>query len=283
MDEQRRIIQEEMDRLDAANQSAETLRHLDARNAFINNTPGFYTGNDQMMCLTIQMYSRDDWNALFGGRGLQPAVLSYALHCIDNRIPLEVSLLLETETNVRHRIHEAIFIIHMPNHEQFYDGHMFELEFGEGSHTHQTINRLFNTETRAVVQYMTQYDLLQFLADDYEAANLLERFLDGFNPIRYDVANNELSAHDCAVFFGHDDEDNDDFGENNVEEAVAVRPPPPVNDFGAIFQEQLAQIDMEEGDEDLFNDPNIIPYWLENNDRINELILLRRERRRVQV
>jgi hypothetical protein len=279
MDDQQGRIQAEWERVDAANQSAATLEHMQVRNAFINNTPGFYTGNDQMMCLTIQMYSIDDWNALFGGRPMQPAMLSYALDCIANNIPLEVSLLLET--NVRHRIHEAIFIIHMPNHEQFYDGHMFELEFSEGSHTHQTINRLFDTETRAVVQVMRQYDLLQFLADDYEAADLLERFLDGFNPIQYDAANHELSAHDCAVFFGHDDDE--DFGyENDVVVAVVPPPPPPVNDFGAIFQEQLAQIEMEEGENDLFNDPNIIPYWLENNDRINELILLRRERRRVQ-
>ncbi len=231
-----------------------------------------------MMCLTIQMYSMEDWNALFGGRPLQPALLTYALDCIANDIPLEVSLLLEM--NVRPRLHEAIFIIHMPNHQQFYDGHIFELEFSEGSHTHQTINRLFDTETRAVVQFMRQYDVLQFLADDDEAANLLERLLDGFNPIHYDAANNELSAHDCAVFFGQDnDEDFDGPGHEN--DVVAVRPPPPVNDFGVIFQEQLAQIDMEDGGHNPLNDPNIIPYWLENNDRINELIQMREERFRV--
>jgi hypothetical protein len=265
-----RQIQAEMDRVDAANQSAETRRHMQSRNAFINNTAGFSTGNDLMMCRTIQMNSMDDWNALFGGRPLQPAMLTYALDCIANDFPLEVSLLLEM--NTRPRLHEAIFIIHIPNHEHFYDGHMFELEFSEGSYTHQTINRLFDTETRAVVQFMRQYDLLQFLADDDEAADLLERLLDGFNPMQYDAANHEVSAHDCAVFFGP---------EYGPENDVAVPPPPPVNDFGAILQQHLAQIEMEDGYNPL-NDPNIIPYWLENNDRINELILLQRERRRVQ-
>jgi hypothetical protein len=218
----------------------------------------------------------DDWNALFGGRPLQPAMLTYALDCIANDFPLEVSLLLEM--NTRPRLHEAIFIIHIPNHEHFYDGHMFELEFSEGSYTHQTINRLFDTETRAVVQFMRQYDLLQFLADDDEAADLLERLLDGFNPMQYDAAaNHGLYAHDCVVFFGQDNDEDFDGPENDV----AVPPPQPVNDFGAIFQQHLAQIDMDEEYNPL-NDPNIIPYWLENNDRINELILLQRERRRVQ-
>lgn len=278
VDQRQRQIQAEIDRVDAANQSAETLEHMQSRNAFINNTPGFYTGNDIMMCRTIQMYSMDDWNALFGGRPLQPAMRTYALDCIANDAPLEVSLLLEM--NARARLHEAIFIIHMPNHEQFYDGHMFEVEFSEGSHTHQTINRLFDTETRAVVQFMRQYDLLQFLADDDEAADLLERLLDGFNPMQYDAANHELFAHDCAVFFGPEDEDFDD-GPDHENNVVAVRPPPPVNDFGAIFQQHLAQIEMEDVYNPL-NDPNIIPYWLENNERMNELILLQRERRRVQ-
>jgi len=279
VDHRQRQIQDEIDRVNRANQSAATRQHMDERNAFINNTPGYYTGQDQMECLTIQMYSMDDWNALFGGRPLQPAMLTYALACIANNIPLEVSVLLEM--NAWPRNHEAIFIIYMPNHEQFYDGHMFEVEFSEGSHTHQTINRLFNTETRAVVQFMTQYDVLQFLADDGETANLLDRFLAGFNPVHYDD-NHEVTAHDCAVFFGRDQDNDEVFDgpgpENNME--VAVRPPPPVNDFGAIFQEQLAQLDMEEGYNPQ-NDPNIIPYWLENNERINELIQMREERLRI--
>ena len=111
------------------------------------------------------------------------------------------------------------------------------------------------------------------------------------------------------------EEEWEEWEEEEEEEQIAIPPPPPVNDFAAIYhdiilenggynneneyrdravargvennqmwdyirnnhqpeQEPRANVDIFE------NQENIIPYWLENNDRINEYLDLQEERRR---
>jgi hypothetical protein len=161
-------------------------------------------------CLTVQMYDPNDWKDLFGRESLCPNLQQYVDAILrydqDNTgtAPfegnLEVSLLLEENVNpVCSGIHRAVFLIYASPHKQFYDGHIIGIEFGEGSRTHQTIQRIFDMESRAVVQEITQYDILTFLADENEMETLVyEYFLQGFNPKYYDINPEEISWHDCS-------------------------------------------------------------------------------------
>jgi hypothetical protein len=117
-----------------------------------------------------------------------------------------------------------------------------------------------------------------------------------------------LPNRDEAVAEAEQDEAED-------EEQIAIPPPPPVNDFGRIYQDVIMEYDDEDDNpneyrervlergveniqmwnnirnnyrpeehrapEQIFdNQENIIQYWLENNDRVNEYLALQEERRR---
>jgi hypothetical protein len=72
-----------------------------------------------------------------------------------------VSPLLEEDVNpVRSGIHRTVFLIYAAPHKHFYDGYIVHIEFNEGSRAHQTIQRIFDMETHAIVQEITQYDIL---------------------------------------------------------------------------------------------------------------------------
>lgn len=235
------------DRVDERNRSAEIRQQCRMRSMGINNTEQYFSGHHSHMCLTIQIESREDWADLVGHTILGADVHEYALQSIQytetrGAIPfsgyLHVSLLME---EVRPGIFGAILLIYKAPHQQFHDGHIIELEFGQGSFTHQTINRLFSQD-RAVVQFMTEYQLLGFLADQDECDMILGRFMGGFNFIfDFIFEQNERNQHDCMY--------NDIFGD--ADDVVAVPPPLPVNDFGAIFWEQY---DILQNDEE--NAPN---------------------------
>lgn len=160
-------------------------------------------------CLTIQMYDPIDWNDLFGRESLRPELQQYVDDIFrfnpdtTGTVPfkgnLEVSLLLEENVHpVRPGIYRAVFLIYTALHKQFHDGHIVGIEFGEGSHTHQTIQRIFDVETRAIIQEITQCDMLTFLAEEDELNTLLyEYFLQGFNPKYYGI-DSDRSWHECS-------------------------------------------------------------------------------------
>jgi hypothetical protein len=163
---------------------------------------------------------------------------------------LEVSLLLEE--NATPGIHRAVFIVYVTPHQQFYDGHLIEMEYGEGSYRQQTINRMF---AHAIVQEFTESRILAFLADDIEMNSLLYGyFLDGFNPIRFanaaaDVDDERRRRHECHNVVNvvlHDGV------EPNV--VVAIPPPPPVNDFAAIYREYYGDDASDDDDDDASDD-----------------------------
>ena len=191
---------------------------------------------------------------------------------------LEVSLLMQD--NYRPGVHAAIFFVYLTPHRKFHDGHMIQIEFSEGSNTHQNIDRLFDTNTHAIVSQASQYQILGFLADDHEAMDLLYScFMDDeFNPRRYSYAvvvprpddenfdngeeeyeyivdpnaNNEHRCHDELY---HDERPRPrpqrlQLEDDVADEVVAVAavaaippPPPPVNDIAAIFHRNLELYD----------------------------------------
>ena len=190
---------------------AEFLR----RQNLINNTRNYHTGHVIHHGLSIQMFDPYDWYALFGNEDLPPDLVSYAeesIRCFQDGTSdggnLEVTLLMELNF-IRPGRHLGIFLIHLTPHRQFYNGHVVQIEFDEGSFTHQMIERLFDIQTNAIVVQMSEYDVLKFLADEDEMLYLLDTFLYGFNPMRFGIndygyivdpeAGNIHPFHDCQV------------------------------------------------------------------------------------
>jgi hypothetical protein len=257
-------VMAQMDAMDE--RAADYHTNADIRNRFrdrlamINNTDRYHTGDNVVQCRTIQMCDPEDWIALFGS---EQQVYPYAQRCMDydqdetRTVPyageLEVSLLLEE--NATPGIHRAVFIVYVTPHQQFYDGHLIEMEYGEGSYRQQTINRMF---AHAIVQEFTESRILAFLADDIEMNSLLYGyFLDGFNPMRFanaaaDVDDERRRRHECHNVVNvvlHDGVD-PNAAVPELAAVVAIPPPPPVNDFAAIYREYYGDDASDDDDDD---------------------------------
>jgi hypothetical protein len=274
------------------NRSNEIAERRYERAVAINNTNGYRTGNRIHHLRAIQMYNYDDWNALFGNiTNLDPLLREYAQASIDYvddetgtllfAGQMEVSLM--TQENYRPGVHVFTFFIHLTPHRGFYDGHMIQMEVGEGSQRHRTINRLFDTNTRAIVLQATEYQLLEFLAVDDEAMELLHgSFLDNeLQTMRLsyvDVAPENRPAEDGEHGeyqvnpYAIDEHEWHVCAEEYVADAivaadVAIPPPPPVNDFAAIYQRYYDAYDRNEEDAEM----NIIRYNEYNHDDFNHV------------
>lgn len=266
---------------DEWNQLPQVQERYTNRIRMINNTPGYHTGNQTLHIRSIQMVDAADWNALFGAEQLEPILRIYAQAAIEyaqdqtGTVPfagnMEVSLIMQQ--NYRRDIHRAIFMVHLTPHRRFYDGHIIQKEFSEGSRTHQTINRLFDTNTRAVVLQATQYQFLEYLEDYDEALEVMtDYFMDAdpdFTSMRFSYVENddnhghyvvnpnaidEHRLHCCAV-----DDDNPEAAaavaavaahypvfrpqpqqqQQQPPAVIAIPPPPPVYDFGEIYRRNL--------------------------------------------
>jgi hypothetical protein len=261
MANQRENGMNEYDRItDEWNRSDEVQRRRTLRMNEINNTPEYYTGNRIHHLRTIQMPSFELWNQLFQHEAVDPVLREYSQASIrfaedatQTEVfagQMEVSIILQE--NYRPGVHVAIFIIQLAPHRQFYDGHVIQREFGEGSVTHQTINSMFNTDDRAVVSQATEYDILAYIADDDDMLYLLDRcFMDpDFTTVQYIYVMPPPPNHD-------DDDDNEgdnegyyvvDYHGGNAHEhqvhdfevvplANAIAPPPPANNFPEIYRQ----------------------------------------------
>jgi hypothetical protein len=248
---------------DELNRSPQVRERYTNRIRMINNTAGYRTGNQTLHIRSIQMYNAVDWNALFGNEQLDPNLRVYAEAAIEyaqdqtGTVPfagqMEVSLILQE--NYRYGIHRAILMVHVTPHLRFYDGHIIQKEFSEGSHTHQTINRLFDTNIRAVVLQATQYQFLEYLADDDETLEVMnDYFMDpDFTSMRFSYIpdpGNDLGGHYFADQNALDDHRlhycaQEDHHNHHaaaavvVEPVIAIPPPPPVYDFGEIYQRNI--------------------------------------------
>jgi hypothetical protein len=197
------------------NSLAQNHAEYNRRQNLVNNTSNYHTGDHIHHGRSIQMVNQYDWYALFGNENLHPDLVSYAEHsmrCFEQDIPdggeLEVTLLME-QNFIRPGRHLGVFLIHLTPHCQFYNGHVVQIEFDEGSITHRTIERLFDLQSNTVVVKMSEYDILKFLADENEMLYLLDTFLYGFNPMRFGIndygyivdpqAGNIHVFHDCHV------------------------------------------------------------------------------------
>ena len=275
------------------NQSNQDQERYTNRIQMINNTPGYHTGNNILHIRSIQLCDAADWNALFGAEQLDPILREYAQAVIEyardetGTVPyagqMEVSLIMQQ--NYRPGIHVAIFMIHLTPHRRFYDGHIIQKEFSEGSRTHQTINRLFDTNTRAVVLQATQYQFLEYLADYDEALEVMhDYFMDtdpDFTSMRfsyiadpdhdlggYYVVNlnalDDHRLHYCADEDRYHNHHHHHHHHHNhhapePEPVVAIPPPPPIYDIGEIYQRNIEMYyAQDEDDDDEHDDDDII-------------------------
>ena len=191
----------------------------------ITDTREYRTGLRIHHMRLIQMYDIDTWNALFGNEVIATDFQSYVTASLDfvsddadtSNFAGQMEVALLMQENYRDRVHLAVFFVYLVPRREFHDGHMIQIEFGEGSHTHQTINRIFDAHT--VVSQATEYQMLNFLAVDAEASELLHNcFLNDFNSMRFSYTDGRYTvdpgANDIHRWeqFGGDDEDarNDD-------------------------------------------------------------------------
>jgi hypothetical protein len=253
----------EYDRItDEWNHSIQVREHRQQRRQMINNTDGYRAGHRIHHIRSIQMTSYERWNQLFGNEVIHPALREYVHASLEwaqhetNTVrfagQMEVSLLMQE--NYRPGVHLAVFIIHLIPHRHFHDGHVIQMEFGEGSNMHQTICTMFDVNDQALVSQATQYQLLDFLADDDEAMDLLHGcFTQDFNTTRFSYvapendddsdlyyivnpnADDEHEWHYCADVEPELDADAD----ADADAAIAIPPPPPVHDLAAIYRENF--------------------------------------------
>jgi hypothetical protein len=248
------------------NQSDQVQEMRSRRAAAINNTPNYHTGNRIHHLRVIQMNDPIRWNELFGREILNPVLRDYAQASIDWANDetytllfagqMDVSLLMQE--NFRPGVHIAIFFIYLGPHRQFYDGHAIQMEFGEGSHTHQTVARMFDLSDRAIVLQATEYQMLSYLADVDEAFDLLDScFLQpDFAPMRFMFAEPNVNDYDAYGDYtvnlnAPNNHRWHNFADDEPESAIiGIPPPPPVNNFADIYMAHLQHYD----------DDNDIPY-----------------------
>jgi len=137
---------------------------------------------------------------------------------------------------------------------------MIQMEFGEGSNTHQTISRLFDVNGSAIVQQATEYQMLAYLADDDEAMNLLHTcFLQpDFAPMRFSFVQPDPNDYDDYGYYLTNQDAIDhhmwhEFADDNAiiaapaPDVIAIPPPPPANDdFAEIYRRNLEMMNADD-------------------------------------
>ena len=277
-------LMELFDQQDAAarewNASPDVQEELRRRVNILNNTQDYYTGNNAHCFRSIQMTNADNWDFLFGGpyaQYLHNDAAEYGAKMIHNaNDPPNAPLVFETlyvslllQQNVRPGVHRVIFIIYADPHHAMLYGHMVRYEVEDAGEQYHSIENLFDVETpRVIVERCTEYDILSFLADEYEMRDLLGVFLRGLNSQQF-VENDPdypIYPHACSgmlrglLELGNprrregellpaapapapvvdDADDAADVDEEDVYEIIAIPPPPPRpminNDIAQIYQ-----------------------------------------------
>lgn len=249
---------------DYYNRSNAVVASMNTRSNLINNFP-FNTGNRLHYLSTIQIASRNQWNALDLGLENVPDYVEDLLRHMDqghgNEFgELRVSLLRRENNDTG--LHDAFFIVYCIPHFHGIDGDIIHMTYRNGSNTHQRMLQFFDYSEYSFILELTEYQILEFLAHDDDAMNLLRNyFAYGFNSLQFDYDHPVMQLQ-----FDFDPEENE---EDQAEEYYRIPPPPVENniDIQAVYLAELAN------HPDIIQEyNNIIPYWLENEERIQELI-----------
>jgi hypothetical protein len=227
------------------------------RNALINNTNNYRTGEILHQVKTFQIGSMDDWE-LIGDtiRAADPQAgdfFDYPSNYIYNLLldyengignlngDLRISMLQKYSNNT----YTAIFFIYKSPHEHFIDGEMLRIQFEQDDNTFLSLSVIFDD---TLVQEMSEYQMLTLVREEESAISLLDEFSAGFDSLRV--------YHGRALRFNEIDErlNNND---NDIDRQVNH------NDI----DEQYHEIQN-------LNENNIIPYWYENDQNFEQLLRL---------
>ena len=193
------------------NESNHVQTRREERTRAINNTDGYHNGYRIHHIRTIQIQGPQAWNELFGRENLNPILRETVQASFDynqdetGTLPFagQTAVSLIMMENYRPRIHLAVFIVYLTSHRQFQDGQVIQMEFGEGSHTHQTVERMFDMNNHAAVSQATEYSILHFVADDDEMLDLLHTcFIDcDFQTMRFAYIGPYHREHDQNGYY----------------------------------------------------------------------------------
>ena len=266
------------------NSRPDVQAQLHHRSRIINNTNNYHTGDRHHQLRSIQVVEQGVWDLLFGGQFgqyLHADALAYSEriirditqshYCLEQ---LEVSLLLN-ENVEDGGIHQAIFFIHVTPHRAMQYGHMVCYDVAEGDEQYEIIEDIFRLgdDPNAIVGSCCELDMLELLADENEMQELLHyvflpEVVAGVHSRRFIVEDRadfpdhsisglnrrllELENHPVIVNDGDEEEEEEEEEEVPANPAIVV-----ANGAGGLLFEQ-------------YN--NIIGYWLENDNRVNEYI-----------
>ena len=236
------------------------------RNAMINNTNNYRTGEILHQVKTFQIASMDDWELI--GDIIQAAdpqagdLFDYPCNYIYNLLldyengignlngDLRISMLQKYSNNT----YTAIFFIYKSPHEHFMDGEMLRIQFEQDDNTFLSLGVIFDD---SLIQEISEYQMLTLVREEESAISLLDEFRAGFDSLRV--------YHGRALRFNDIDERLND---NDIDRQVNH------NDIDERLNNNENDIDEQYHEIQNPNENNIIPYWYENDQNFEQLLRL---------
>jgi len=234
------------------------------RDNLIYNIYGYTPQNRPHHVQTIQIASRAEWHTL-GLALMEPDYVEDLLTDFDRGLANtngEIRVSLLRILNPCTGWHNATFIIHTSPHRPSIDGHICNFLYHNGDLDHLVIQELFDHSPYTMIEEWTESHILHLLADDVEVGYLIAEVfsnMEGLQSMRFD--------EQLAMQNGNGQLD---------EEQIAIPPPPPMENGVTLetlfFAEIATQGNHAQGNDEF---DNIIPYWLESEVRIQQLIEIR--------
>lgn len=251
-----RLFNQHMDNVREHNRSNFVREQRRYRDSLINNVADYYTHHQIHEVQSTQIDGWATWDQLSeifpAGSNERDYIMNPPAN-IRNLINLaelgygnffgEVVVSLLREVNHETGIHRAVLMIYISPHRQFSDGDILTTSFSYGDPVHQAMTNVFDESPYTLVEYLSEVEMIGFVQNHNEAQGLIrDYFQPGFTSVIHGRARPfiELEQQEVAI------------------------PPPPVNN-----QYDLAYYFQQEMDNDPEN--NIIPYWNENDDEINNV------------
>jgi len=256
-----RLFRIQMENVRVHNQSDFVRQQQHYRNSQINNVANYYTHQQTHEIQSTQIDTWQNWDQLIelfpAGSNEREYIMNPPAN-IRNIINLsemgygnyfgEVVVCLLREVNHETGIHRAVLMIYISPHRQFADGDILTTSFSYGDQVHQVITNFFDDSPYVSVEYLSEVEMIGFVQNHNDALHLMtDYFQPGFTSVVHSLG----QIHPARPFI------------ELPQEEVQI-PPPPINN-----QYDVAHYYFQEMDNDPQN--NIIPYWNENDDEIQNV------------
>lgn len=231
------------------------------RNSLINNVADYHTHHRIHEVQSTQIDSWDTWDQLVevfpAGSNERDYIMNPPAN-IRNLINLsemgygnyfgEVVVSLLREVNHETGIHRAVLMIYISPHRQFADGDILTTSFSYGDPVHQAMTNFFDEGPYTMVEYLSEVEITGFIQSHNDAQRLItDYFQPGFTSVVHSHGQHRPARPFIELDFPQ----------------VAI-PPPPVNNQHDVAHYYFAQMDNDQ-------ENNIIPYWNENDDEIDNV------------